>query len=272
MKFISFIIFLALTQHALAESNNTTKIAVIDTGFDFYSTWKEQKNIVRPILCKRGHKSFIVGDSKLNDNHGHGTHVAGIIAQYAEGQDYCLLILKYYADNLTFSNTLEFALNAIQYAIEQNVDIINYSGGGQAYSGMECYLIKKALDRGIMVITAAGNESSDLEEKPYYPALCDPRVIAVTNMEINTQLMTGKRILKNEKPKEIRQIAQSSNFGNTVRTTIFNEFGVNVKSTLPNNQIGVMSGTSQATATVTGKMVKFISMMKLRYKKIDKKK
>jgi hypothetical protein len=51
-------------------SGRFVKVAVIDTGFDFASTWDKDST---PILCDEGHKSFI-GDDK--DNHGHGTSLS----------------------------------------------------------------------------------------------------------------------------------------------------------------------------------------------------
>ena len=265
---ITIALLLPLTVSAAdPKKSNTIKIAVIDTGFDFDSKWEKYKDIPKPILCAEGHKSFVLGNDKLNDSHGHGTHIAGTIAKHAAGQDYCLLILKNYDDHFVFNDTLKSEINALKYAIEQDVDMINYSGGGIDYSTTECRLIKKALDKGIIIVVAAGNEKNDLEKTPYYPAMCDPRVIAVTNMRLALEPLTEEeqKISKKEKYRQIRKITESSNFGDTSKTTLFNEFGTNVKSTLPKDQVGEMTGTSQATAVVTGKMVKIVRMMKSRY-------
>ncbi len=206
-------------------ANATTKVAVIDTGFDL-------DNPRHVKLCKDGHKDFT--NTNIKDSHGHGTHIAGLIANNADNSDYCLVILKYYPAK----NQLLSSLNSLKYAIFMKVDIINYSGGGTDKSELECKLIKQALDQGIKVVAAAGNERSDLALKGYYPALCDERVVVVGT--------DHKRL-------------PAANYGAPIK---YLEDGLNVVSILPNNRTGTMSGTSQATAIRTGKIVKQIDTSK----------
>lgn len=220
------------------------KVAIIDTGIDPVMLNSKE-------YCKTGHKDFT--GAGIKDDHGHGTHISGIVDQYAKGfalvkdgtpkqlkdksANYCQIIIKYYDSKGSDVNNLFNTIKALRWAIDQKVDIINYSGGGVAPYEEEKKLIIEALDKGIKVVAAAGNERSDLEIRPYYPAMYDKRIYIVGN------LVSDKS----------REIASSSNFGKPVNTW---EVGTNVLSTLPNGLFGRMSGSSQATAVKSGKLVK----------------
>lgn len=236
------------------------KVAVIDTGFDFQSTWGSRTNddgllLTRPKLCKTGHRSF-TDDKTLHDNHGHGTHVAGLIGTYAKAANYCLVILK--ITNIHHTS-LSSIVSAIEHAIDINVDIINHSGGGVGAAIVEKIAVTKALDRGIIYVSAAGNDGralehyvfkfflglpvfisaktatvSFIEKYGYFMSSYDPRVIAVGGIGKNGKIMTN------------------SNHGPVVR---YYERGESVLSILPNKQYGRLSGTSQATAIKTGKII-----------------
>jgi subtilisin family serine protease len=181
----------------------------------------------------------------LKDNHGHGTHIAGLIAKYAGDSDYCLLIAKYYDPKAKVNDNLLRTRQALEWAIKRNIDIINYSGGGSEKSEEECIVIKKALDKGIIVVTAAGNERSNLDETPYYPAMCDSRVTMVANLDV----FGG-----------YRGLASTSNYNSEVVAVQ----GTKVKSIFPNERTEVMSGTSQATAIVTGRLVKLLNQANIK--------
>lgn len=218
-------------------------VAVIDTGFDFKSDWKKEMQLnpglKKPRMCKYGSKDYT--GLGIEDHHGHGTHVSGIIAQYADGENYCIVMMKFYDHDQDNMDHLTFESKAFQRAINLKVDIINYSGGGVEKSDRECALIKKALDAGIIVVAAAGNEASDLNKVPYYPAMCDKRVTVVANVG------------------EDGKLVQTSNYSNDVEknsTTLYKEKGQGVLSILPNNSSGSMTGTSQAAAIKTGKIIK----------------
>ena len=218
-----------------------TVVAVIDTGFDMNSNWKAilkaYPKYRKPRICKYGSKDYTgVG---LVDNHGHGTHIAGLIAQYADDSNYCLVILKYF-DPKVKNDNLENTRLSFERAIKMKVDIINYSGGGEDYSEQECTLIKKALDQGIKVVAAAGNEGKNIDVTPYYPAMCDSRVIVVANYF------------------DDKNRVSSSNYSTGLPGSkiMVHEMGWNVMSLAPNNQLVVMTGTSQATAIKTGKIIR----------------
>lgn len=206
---------------------DTIRVAVIDTGFDFDGVWVEM-----PKLCKEGHKDFT--STSIKDTHGHGTHIAGLVASYAGKADYCLVIIKYFDEKSNGQQNLARSIAAIRYAKELKVDFINYSGGGVLPSKAEKEEVVSFLDQGGQFIAAAGNEGENLDYSHFYPANYDPRVVVVGGVNDN-----GERV-------------KSSNYGDSVDMVVT---ASNVLSTLPNGRYGYMTGTSQATAKVTGFLV-----------------
>ena len=223
-------------------------VAVIDSGIK--DSLKDAN-----FVCKTGNKDFT--NTGLNDSHGHGTHISGLIDQYAKdivfGEnhstiksllnkkiDYCQLILKYW-DPIADDQNLEREIAALRYAITMKVDIINFSSGGDFYSVEEHEVIKEALDAGIKIVVAAGNGKSgekghdiSVSEKHYYPACDDTRLTIVGNTD------------------EHGNVAFTSNFGSVVNAW---EIGTQRLSLSTPKLAIYMTGTSQATAVRTGKIV-----------------
>lgn len=227
------------------------KIAVIDTGFDFDSKW-QYTTLDKPKLCKMGHKSFI--DGSFKDNSGHGTHIVGLIAQGNKDIDYCIVIIKAFEPSDRSIDALGNTIKAYRYAINIGVDIINYSAGGTSKSEAECDLISEASGRGIHVVTAAGNEHSDLSVSPYYPAMCSAW----------TYKIMAKTVKNSRLP--------ASNYTTTVIPNTHVELGENVLSLMPNNVVGFLTGTSQAAAIFTSKLVRYLYNHRYMYDvdKLDK--
>jgi hypothetical protein len=222
---------------ANAGCKKPTIVAVLDSGFGFKDLGHEAK------LCKYGHKDFSMDrqfsvsyntvDPVPKDTHSHGTNIAGIIDGYAKkaNTNYCLVIIKYFSAFQTGQQNLSASIEAIKFATSIKADYINYSGGGPASSESERLAVIQFLNGGGKFVAAAGNEKSDLDlpENKYYPAVYDPRIVVVGNLDND-----GK-------------IALSSNYGRYVKQW---EVGTNVEA------FGlVMTGTSQATAVKTGKMI-----------------
>lgn len=235
--------------------SKTITIAVIDTGIDK----------ALPNLCKMGHKSFVADEvDPLNDLHGHGTHIAGLINENAGEGNYCLVAIKYYSERANGTQNLENLKKAINYAINIKVDFINISGGGPEADANERAAIERALNKKIKVVVAAGNEHSDLDKScNYFPACYDPRLTVVGNLQITkdhrnlpADLIAAAWAAKLEIAKKIGSFdterSPTSNYG--IKVTRW-EIGTNIKSTLPNGETGYMTGTSQATAIATGKLV-----------------
>ncbi len=213
-------------------------VAVVDTGID-----REHPFLEKNIFVESGKvdpSNFGVDFSKDRkgkgmpiDNHGHGTHVSGIIKSiYPEVK---ILALKYYNPNASGVDNLNSTVEALRYAVDHNVDVINYSGGGPEAAAEELRVLKEAERKGILVVAAAGNEESNIDDnkKAYFPASYGLKnIITVTAHD------------------EDLKILNSSNYGRS-RVDIFAP-GYRIKSSLQNGRTGYLTGTSQATAFVTG--------------------
>ena len=240
LELLAFLEVYVLISLALASQSlgKTLKIAVIDTGIDSSV----------PNLCGLDHKTF-AEPNPLNDSHGHGTHIAGLINKFAGKGDYCLIAIKYYDVNAKGAVNLRNMIDAIDYAVNLNVDLINISGGGPERSGGEQEVITKALNKGIKVITAAGNNNQNLsKECAYFPACYDKRIVVVGNLSDNApkDLKTALGFPHNRAP--------SSNYGSIVNRW---EMGTDVESYCAKGKYGCkLTGTSQATAIASGKIVK----------------
>lgn len=185
--------------------------------------------------------NFVSNNNKLDDNHGHGTHIAGIVgAQAGNGKgitgiapEVSLMILKYYDPKVAGTDNLKNTVAAIRYAVKMGANIINYSGGGTEFSQEEHDAIAEAEKKGILFVGAAGNERSNSDQHHYYPADYKlSNIISVTAIDPSTQVLA------------------SSNYG--VETVDIAAPGQNILSCLPGNSYGYMTGTSQATAFVSG--------------------
>lgn len=182
--------------------------------------------------------NFVSGSPEVMDEHGHGTHIAGIVGSVAP--DVSLMILKYYDTESNGIDNLTNTIRAIQYAVKMDAKIINYSGGGILKSAQEEAALAWAASKGVLVVAAAGNEGLNSDFFHFYPADYDlPNILSVGATDREGQLL------------------KMSNHG--VHTVDVAAPGRNIYSTLPNGNFGFMSGTSQATAFVTGAAVLMMS-------------
>lgn len=196
--------------------------------------------------------NFVSNNNSLTDNHGHGTHVSGIIGAEAGNNKgiagispkVSLMQLKYFDPKVPNTDNLKNTIAAIKYAIKMKVNIINYSGGGTEYSKEEFEAVQEAQKNGILFVAAAGNERSNSDHNKYYPADYGlTNIISVTAIDPSTEVLP------------------SSNYG--IQTVDIAAPGQGILSTLPNNNYGTMTGTSQATAFVTGAAVLFMAHRKV---------
>jgi thermitase len=236
--------------------NSGVIVAVIDTGIDpnhpdlKNSLWKNTKEIAgkagqdsdkNGFIDDKHGWDFVTQSGRLVDTHGHGTHIAGIIgAKAASPTGYngvCpgvqIMSLRYYNERASGVENLRNTIRAIEYAVANGAHIINYSGGGAEFSHPEMQALKKAEAKGVLVVAAAGNERSNADIKHYYPAAYDlANMLSITAIN-----QTG-------------QVLPSSNWG--VQKVQLAAPGNSILSTLPGSAYGFMTGTSQATAFVSG--------------------
>ena len=147
--------------HAVTTGAGAT-VAVVDTGID----------AAHPDLAGRVVPGwdFVDGDSTPQDGNGHGTHVSGIIAADAGngiGVDSVApgaRIMPVRVLDANGSGSDANVAGGIDWATEHGADVINLSLGGTLPTsglGMQDAIsaaIQRALDRGVVVVAAAGND------------------------------------------------------------------------------------------------------------------
>ncbi|MGI0057560.1 MAG: S8 family serine peptidase [Nitrosarchaeum sp.] len=136
---------------------NGIKIAVIDTGVDFNHPdlfgWGPDGKVI-------GGYNFIQEGEPPLDTNGHGTQVAGVIA--ADGQLVGVApkakILAYKVSENGEAISSDLIIKAIDRSIEDGADIINISLGVNKTNASIEHAVNRALEKGIIVVTAAGND------------------------------------------------------------------------------------------------------------------
>jgi len=147
----------------LTTGSSAVTVAVIDTGVDM-----DHPELLQQIT-QNGY-DFANNDSNPDDDNGHGTHVAGIIAAAGNnGQGIA-------ADTA----------QGITYAVDNGADIINISLGGVQPSSTLYNAVRYAHTHGVLVVASAGNcgdGSCGQQNPPIYPAAYDTEVFAVAATE-----------------------------------------------------------------------------------------
>ncbi|HUS15604.1 MAG TPA: S8 family serine peptidase, partial [Chloroflexia bacterium] len=142
-------------------------VAVLDTGLDL--THPEFGGRIAPGA------NFINPGASPQDDHGHGTHVAGIIAAQGNngiggaGMAWQARIMPIKVADSSGSVTSERWINGVAYAVQNGANVINMSFGGTAFSSTEQAAVDEAWNRGLVVVASAGN-SGDSGNPVEYPA------------------------------------------------------------------------------------------------------
>ena len=238
-----------------------TVVAVIDTGVDYThkdladNIWVNEGEIPGNGIDDDGNgyvddvhgADFVEGDSDPMDEHGHGTHVAGIIAMTpgnggGVGVAYGAKIMCVRAGQANGSFASTDIAKAIKYAADNGADVINMSFGGTGRS----YLVESALQDAFpscVLVAAAGNDglpTTDAKQAGYlftediYPA--------------GYKYVIGVMATDNNK-----SLAYFSNWDFKEGSGCEYEMaapGVGIYSTLPGNRYACWSGTSMATPNV----------------------
>jgi len=255
--------------NAISEAKEEIVVAVVDTGVDYNHEdlknvmWTNRGEIpgnnidddnngyvddyhgINTIV--RDQYGIATGDPM--DGHGHGTHCAGTIGAEQNNNTGISGIasnVKIMAIRTVPNDGDETDVNVIEsyvYAAQNGARIIScsfgkvHNEGGMAVSEAIDYIGK---NYGTLVIAAAGNESSDNDEFPKYPA-------AYTN-------------------ENLLVIAASNKYGDLSYFSNFGKIGVDlaapgseILSTFPKNNYRFLSGTSMATPTTAGVAAEVLS-------------
>lgn len=222
------------------------KVAVLDTGIDVNSP-------ILTSLISRSKDSedgkplgynFADGNEDIQDYNGHGTMVSALIAapqaQTLTGEIFEgglapqaeLLPIKIFPSNQRVTD-LTTILKGLDYAIKNNVDIINASWGGSENCSI---LLESKLfevwSQSILFITSAGDKSKNLSLTPDFPASFNiPTMVVVSGINRNLE------------------IPGRANFGGLVNLFAPSQ---DVPTLGLNHELIVESGTSLASAIATG--------------------
>ncbi|HUJ59514.1 MAG TPA: S8 family serine peptidase [Kofleriaceae bacterium] len=165
----------------LADGNAVT-VAVLDTGVSYenYKNFHQLPDLAG--LTFVDPYDFVGNTKHADDDHGHGSHVTGTIAQATNNGigvagvalNVKIMPLKVLAAN--GSGSVAGIADAIRYAADHGAKVINMSLGGAFPSTVLKKAVKYAYDKGVVVVCAAGNEQRG---RVGYPAAY-PGAIAVS--------------------------------------------------------------------------------------------
>jgi Subtilase family/FG-GAP-like repeat len=241
----------------LSTGSSNVVVGVLDTGLDYdhqdlsANVWSAPTAFSvgegeTAVPCAAGTHGFnaVAASCDPMDDNGHGTHVSGTIGAVGNngigvaGINWQVQLLPCKFLDSTGSGSTANAivcLSLMEQLKESGVNIVvtNNSWGGTDSSQALYDAIAAAMQDGILFVAAAGNDFSDNDQFPEYPAsFYLPNIIAVAASDRNDNLVT---------------------FSNTGKHTVHIAApGRDILSTLPGNSYGLDSGTSMATPHVTG--------------------
>ena len=214
----------ALDAWQITSGSQAILIAVLDTGID-----PQHEDLADKVVADVN----FTDSPTTNDLHGHGTHVAGIIAASADNDigitgmvhHTQLMNVKVVEDNGQFySPTLA---KGIIWAVDNGAKVINISLTIDRPTQALEDAVDYAWSKGAIIVAAAGNNGGST---PMYPAYY-ANSLAVTATDSDDLLV---------------QLAKHGDWVDVAAP------GANIYSTLPDNDYGFMSGTSMATAYAAG--------------------
>ena len=202
-------------------------VAIIDTGLDMelFNAYYQGKVL---------ETYNVLGQEEMTDEFGHGTHIAGTIAE-ATPDNVKIIPVKTSSGAQLYSTDIISAINYITYYHKADVINMSFGGPGEGDHEAEYIAIEAANENNIISVAAAGNDNV---LQTNYPAGFDNTIsIASVDQELN-----------------------KSSFSNYGPTIDFSAPGTDIKSLMSNNvelstrkidtdddDHGTISGTSMAT-------------------------
>lgn len=233
-------------------------VAVIDTGIDYnhpdlaFNIWRNPNHSMfnhgvdasgDGISGDLVGWDFVHNDNLPFDDNEHGTHCAGVIgAVGGDGkgisgvnQRVSIMAVKFLSGE--GSGDTASAIKAIDYAVSRGAKVLSNSWGGPAEGNDSDNALKEAIVRagnaGVLFVAAAGNDGTNNDSKPTFPAAynLDNMVTVAATTEND-----GMAFFSNTGSKSVHVGAP----------------GTNVYSTIPGGKYAQLSGTSMACPHVAG--------------------
>ncbi len=212
-------------------------VGVVDSGVDYNHEMLKGKIVNGCNFSDDGNPK-----DDIFDYNYHGTSVSALICgdymdyrRYGVAPDSKIVVAK--CMNTTGQGTLTSITNAINYCIEQNVDVINCSIGCQYNSNDMENALRNAVAKGIPVVVASGNEghgdvSGAIREVSYPAAYDDSICVGAMNKDYNI-----------------------TDFSNSNEFVDFVAPGTQILTAYPNNQYALVEGTSFAAPLISGSLI-----------------
>ena len=221
----------------------TIKVAVLDTGIDL-----DHPDLLDNI---KGSVNLIKPKKDADDDNGHGTHVAGIIAAsdndigvIGTGPEIYLYAVKVL--DKKGKGWLSDLIEGLEWCIQNEVQVVNMSLGSPGDNQSFYEAIMNAYEAGITLVAAAGNNGESGGSIDYPAKYAE--TIAASAVD------------------QFCQFALFSSFGPEIDITAP---GVDIKSTYMRGSYIIMSGTSMAAAHVTGVVALILTTSTLTYYDVD---
>jgi len=157
-------------------------VAIIDTGiaYENYSIYRRAPDLAGTAFSA-GY-DFVNGDAHPNDDNGHGTHVAGTVAQTtgnaagAAGLAYGATLMPIKVLGKNGSGSYSDVAAGIRFAADNGAEVINLSLGGPVGATYLEEALAYAYEKGVLIVAATGNDGAG---SLAYPAAYNNYVIAV---------------------------------------------------------------------------------------------
>ena len=219
--------------HASNNRGTGVKVGIIDTGID--STHPELS------ANYAGGWDFINNDNDPRDDHGHGTHVAGIVGAVDNGDVDAGVVgvapeaslYAYKVLDASGSGVYSDIIAALEQAVEDGMDVANMSLGSSEDPGQTVHdACDRAAAAGVLLVAAAGNSGTwdGSGDNIIYPARYSCVVAVAATMS------SDDRAYFSSTGPDLELVAP----------------GYNIYSTIPGGGYGHESGTSMACAHVAG--------------------
>jgi YD repeat-containing protein len=184
-------------------------IAVIDSGIDFTHPALASGQWTNPTERANGRDDdrdgytddfhgwdWVAGGNQIRDEQGHGTAVAGIItaagrraSETAGSAAWAATLMSLRVLDATGTGDVAAAVEAIDYAVAHGARLVNISWGLESESLALREAIARAGQRGVTVVSSAGNGGRNIDAQPYYPASYNmPHLISVAAADSSDNL------------------------------------------------------------------------------------